>query len=277
MSEHTKEEFLNFLKSQLQRIEKEVEKMDLPIIQYPHLVPVDNGKYVGKVYLDVTEGKIGYGFTMQDVVRAKDTGINLDSTRAMDARRTAEMLIQEIVFNGYKEKNWTGLFNDTNVTALNAAEGKSGNTWKMKADCEIIKDINDLLCGAREGWSMTFLADTLLLPLTAFSRLSRIEKHGKTSFLLQHIKRANIYTLQTGQDLTIRARPELEHAADSNGGRAVAYQCAPDLLKLHLPKPHHFLDFGGEDPLYVHRWGKFCTGGLEIIQPAAVRYLDQIT
>lgn len=265
-----------FLKEQLQRIEKEVEEMSLPIIQYSRLIPVDNGRYVGRAYPDITGGKIGYGFTKQDIMRAQHMGTNLDSKRAMDARSTAEMFIQEIAFKGYEEKGWTGLFNDPNVTALNAAEGKDGNAWSMKTDDEIIEDINDFLFGIREEWNTKFLADTLLLPLAAFSRLSRIEEQGKASLLLQHIKRNNIYTWHTGQDLTILARPELKNAAASNGDRAVAYQCASNVLKLHLPEPHHFLDPTDEIDAIAIR-GKFCIGGLEISQPTAVRYLDQIT
>ena len=95
--------------------------------------------------------------------------------------------------------------------------------------------------------------------------------------VMDYVQRANVYTAQTGQALTIRTIRGLEDAAASSKGRMIAYRRDPQVLRLHLPMPHRFLPVWQTGPMSFVAPGIFRIGGLEIRRPGAVRYVDQIT
>jgi len=96
--------------------------------------------------------------------------------------------------------------------------------------------------------------------------------------ILSFVQRTNIYTLTTGQPLTIRTVRELSTGdAAGTGGRMVAYKNDEDFVKLHLPMPHRFLPVYQSGPLQFEVPGIFRTGGLELLTNAGMRYIDGIS
>ena len=92
--------------------------------------------------------------------------------------------------------------------------------------------------------------------------------------ILSFVKRTNIYTLLTGQELMIRAVRQLSTAGASGGQRMVAYKRSPRTLKFHLPMPHKFLPIWQNGPMNFLVPGIMRTGGVEILKPGAMRYAD---
>jgi hypothetical protein len=55
------------------------------------------------------------------------------------------------------------------------------------------------------------------------------------------IRRTNVYTLQTGQELTLRGMFQLDMAGAGNTPRMVPYRRDPSIVVLYMPMPFRFL------------------------------------
>jgi hypothetical protein len=74
----------------------------------------------------------------------------------------------------------------------------------------------------------------------------------------------------------IRGLRGLDTASASGGGRAIAYRCDPDVVKMHVPMTHRFLPVWQTGPIVFDVPGIFRLAGLEIRRPGAFRYADGI-
>lgn len=113
------------------------------------------------------------------------------------------------------------------------------------------------------------LADTLLLPYTVLldSSTRRIDAFNQTT-ILEWVKRNNIYTLTTGQELTIRGVfGDLDTAGACSTKRMVAYRRSPEVLKFHMPMPFRFLPAWQTGPIKFEVPGIFRLGSVEIRRP----------
>ena len=232
---------------------------------------------------------IGYRYTIEELSQAMMVpGVNLTSERAEQARRSCEEYIDNIVTRGDTTKGWDGLINRATATsAANATTGQvvlvsasgsgAARYWSAKSPDEIIRDINDLLSGVYVDSRQVEMADTLLLPVAAFTDLASRRLSDVATTVMRFIEESNIYTAVTGMPLMIRTMRGLEDAGAGNVGRAIAYKRDPSVLRLHMPMPHRFLQPMQKGPLMYEVPGIFRLGGLEIRRPGAIRYMDGIT
>ena len=79
----------------------------------------------------------------------------------------------------------------------------------------ILQDINNTLTNIWQSSLTVEMADTLLLPLSAMTLLATTQLPNTTQTLLQFIQANNLYTLETGKALTIRAVRGLDTAGAS--------------------------------------------------------------
>jgi hypothetical protein len=244
------------------------------------LADVERSRYEHPVEL----AAIGYRYTSEELGQAMMIpGMNLSADRAAAAVRAYEEFMDGIALRGVppsgNTKGWTGLINDPNVTAGNVANDGAGSAtlWSAKTPDLILRDINALLTGVYTGSLTVEMADTLLLPV---GRLDSIATTARTTTsdvtILEHLRRNNTYTAITGAPLTIRAVRGLETAGAGGTARMVAYRRDPQVVKLHLPMPHHFQAPWQSGPLVFDIPGIFRTGGVEIRRPKAFRYGDGI-
>jgi len=306
----TDQQALGFLVSQTSYIESQVYQTQYPDIQYPGLIPVDTSApewtksvtyystdRTGRAgwfhhlakdihVADITRAKnevgvemadIGYRYSLEEINDAIRLGINLSGERADAAVRASEEFIDTVALRGDAEKSFNGLINYPGITVVHAAVGASGHTtWDTKTPDEIIKDVNDTLTGQYLGTLTIELADTLLLPIGALTIAATKRIEGTTQSVLDYILQKNVYTLTTGQPLTVRGVRGLEDVGTNGSGRMVAYRRDPGVLKMHIPMPHQFLPPFQTAPLVWDIPGIFRLAGLEIRRPGAVRYLDGI-
>jgi hypothetical protein len=120
------------------------------------------------------------------------------------------------------------------------------------------------------------MADTVLLPPASLITLSTTRLSNTGENALSYLMKYNVYTLQTGQPLTIRGVLGLETAGNSGVKRMIAYRKDPQVLKMHLPMPHRFLPVWQTGPMVFDVPGIFRLGPVEIRRPGAVRYVDGI-
>lgn len=232
---------------------------------------------------------IGYGYNDEEIGQAQLLGMDLSSAKAEAARRAYMEFMWNITLTGDTTKNLLGLANQSSVTTGNAPADGTGSvtTWfdgsgnATKTPTQIIRDINNVLTGIFTGSLTVEMADTLLLPYSTISYLGATPVSSTNSeTLLSFIMRTNIYTMTTGQQLTIRGVLGLDTAGASSTKRMVAYRNAQDVVKLHLPMPHRFGHSGGlvyqDGPSSFQIPGRFRTGGVEVLRTGAFRYLDGI-
>lgn len=230
---------------------------------------------------------IGYQWNIEEVNSAIQVGSSLPDRRARAARLAYMKFMYDLTLKGSAEKGLGGLINYSGVTATTAPADGTGSvtTWVdedgvgTKTPAQIVRDINLALQGIYLGTYEQEMADTILLPVEAFNYIASTPYSATTmETILSFVQRTNIYTLTTGQPLTIRTVRELSTGdAAGTGGRMVAYKNDGDFVKLHLPMPHRFLPVYQSGPLQFEVPGIFRTGGLELLTNAGMRYIDGIS
>ena len=230
---------------------------------------------------------IGYQWNIEEVNSAIQVGSSLPDRRARAARLAYMKFMYDLTLKGSAEKGLGGLINYSGVTATTAPADGTGSvtTWVdedgvgTKTPAQIVRDINLALQGVYLSTYEQEMADTILLPVEAYNYIASTPYSATTmETILSFVQRTNIYTLTTGQPLTIRTVRELSTGdAAGTGGRMVAYKNDGDFVKLHLPMPHRFLPVYQNGPLNFVVPGIFRTGGLELLTNAGMRYIDGIS
>jgi hypothetical protein len=302
---------LGFLQAQTTYLEPQVYRMKYPELNYRDLVPIDASAsewaksvtfysvdMVGKAdwfnhlardvpLADVTRGKheigiemaaVGYRYTLEELGQAMMVpNTNLTVERAAAARRAYEEFVHNKALYGAVEKNWLGLLNHSAPTVINA-----GATWATQLATPatgitaILNDVNGVLTNIWQASLTVETADTLLLPLKSMGQLTITQLPNTTMNLMEWIKRNNIYTTTTNQQLNILGVRGLDTGGAAGQGRAVAYRKDPEIVKMHIPMPHRFLPVWQTGPMVFDIPGVFRLAGLEIRRPGAFRYLDGI-
>jgi len=297
---------LGFVISQTSHIEREVNNIVYPDIQYPTLVPVDTsapewvktvtyfsadkygkadwingngddmpraGTEMAKHESSVYTAGIGYGYGLEEISQAQMLGINLASADAEAARRAYEEMVERVALFGDTSKGLKGLVNNSTVTATAATTG----TWTSATAAQILADINGALIGQFTDTLFTSIADTLLLPYERYLLLATTMVSSTSDLsILNWLLANNAYTAQTGRPLTVRGIRGLSTMGTGSTARMVAYRRDPMVLKLHIPMPHRFLPAYQSGPLRVDIPGVFRIGGVDIRRPKEVSYTDEI-
>ena len=299
---------LNFLRTAQTYIEPGIYARQYPDFQYRELVPVDTSapEWVKQIeffsmgddmgdarefaaegddipfvefQLDkgdsrVTMAGIGYRYNLEELAHAQMYGIRLTDERADAARRAYERYVDNTAFLGRAKLGKTGLVNTASVTVLPAVNGDWVNP-ATTAD-EILADVNAVLSSIVLGSNGIEQANTILIPQAQYQAIAtkRLDP-TMTTTVMEHIQRSNLYTIRTGQALTIRAVWGLETAGAGSTTRMVAYRRDPSVVKLHIPMPLRWLP--AEHRLLKYEIpGIFRLGGVEVRRPGAMRYMDGI-
>ena len=297
---------LGFVESQTAYIEAGVYRTRFPAVRYPGLIPVDYSapewiKTITYYSMDIT-GKadwigdrasdipvvgtrldqdetavymagIGYDYGLEEVNQALMLGMNLPGEKAAAARLVYERTVDNMLFSGDTEKGWKGLYNHASVTAISATTGD----WATATEDQILADVNELLGGIYTATNEIAMGDTLLLPSLKLQYIAskRLGDGNGSLTILQFLQQANVYTAETGNQLTIRGARGLNTAGAGNTARMVAYRRSPEVLKAHIPMRHRFLPVQVQGLTYKVP-GIFRLGPLDIRLPKEVRYSDGI-
>jgi len=150
--------------------------------------------------------------------------------------------------------------------------------WSTKTPGQVLADVNGLITGVFTGTAYTGLADTLLLPYTAMHDIGtrQLSENTETT-LLQWLRTNNVYTMETGQPLSIRGVRGLETAGAAGVGRGVAYRNSEEVLKLNMPMPFKFFPVWQTGPWRYDVPGAFRIGGVDFMLPKEAAYLDGIS
>jgi len=221
---------------------------------------------------------IGYEYSRGELERAAAAGRDLSSEKAEAARKVADAFAYRIAMRGDAAKNMTGLINNPNVPTANVAADGTGSatTFESKTPDQINRDVNLCLDGVFNTTKETKRANRLLLPTTSLQYMSRTRIGDGTDTVLKFVKENNSYTLETGQALDIRGSRELETAGAGGTKRMVAYENSRDVVQMHLPGPHEFMDPFRAKAMLWEIPGIMNIGGVEFRRPKGANYCDGV-
>lgn len=301
---------LGFLQLQQTIIEPQVYRQVYPDIQYPRLVPVvtlgnEWAKSVTYTSMDsfgkaawfanqasdvplvdverqqfeqgIEMAAVGYRYNLEELGQAMIAGVPLQNDRAQAARRAYEEFVDDVALFGDTMKNWTGLTNNTTVTATTLpADGTGGlTTFASKSADLIIRDFNSVLSGIWNTSLQTEVVDTVLMPITVLTKLSSTFMSVNNNMtILQYLQQYNVFTLQAGRPLNIVGIRRLDTAGAGGLSRMVVYRNDPQVVRMHIPMPQRFLPAYQRAPLVFDVPSIFRLGGVEVRRPGAFRYVD---
>lgn len=290
---------LNFVVSQRTHIESEVLRKPYPAIKYARMIPVDtsanpfalsvthfsqdstgrakfiNGKGDDIPLVNVTGSKfeqtvnmagVGYSFSLEEIGAAQMMGTNLSSDGADAARLAYEQFVDEVAFLGDTTIGVEGFYNMTGITTAAA-----GATFAASTPDQVLAIINTALTAIETGSLGVEVADTIVLPLKAAGGMERRLGDGSDTTILDFILRANRYTRQTRQPLTV----EFDYRLDALN-KMVVYRRDPQVLKMHMPMPLRFIAPQAVN-LEIKTLGMFRFAPVNIRRPGAVRYVSGVT
>ena len=213
---------------------------------------------------------LGYDWSDREIGRAMMLGQSLSDRKVRAAFRTAEEEKERIFLNGNANYGWDGLINHSTIPKTTAAK-----TWATSTDKEIFNDANNLIANRWSATNQVRLCDTLLLPVSQFTLLSRPMGDNANQSVMQYLKMYNPYTAATGRELMIKTLRQLDGAGPSNADRALAYPRDMEVLRYHIPQELTFIEPQRRGFSWVYH-GSMVLAGLEIMEPTAMAYLDGI-
>jgi hypothetical protein len=212
-----------------------------------------------------------YGFSIQDMRRSALSGAELDSRRAMAARRSHEQAFDEVAAIGNSAAGLTGFLNHPNVPIVAAVTGQ----WVTNSatPLQMIEDLNTLVNSIVLATLETFVPDTLLLDNTSFQRInstpmSTTGDADKT--VLRFFLDNNPYIRSVDQ------WHRLNTAGAAGVSRAVAYARSPEVLEVVEPQPFEQFPPQARNLEFVVPTHSR-VGGVRISYPLGLAYMDDLS
>jgi hypothetical protein len=229
-------------------------------------------------------GALGYEFNLEEVNKARIAGINISDEKAYFARQGAEQFIYYVGLLGDALTQRGGLINNPGIVQGNAAAVGTGNSavagtpasilWANKTPEQVLADLNGLIVAPYNASNQILMADTVLMPFSAWQSLTIRVLPNTSQTLLDFILKANAFSQRTGQPLKIRGLRELETAGAGGTRRMIAYARNGRVAKFHMPMPFQFQPVWQNGPINWMVPGLFRIGGTDWIRPASATYAD---
>lgn len=183
----------------------------------------------------VRELASSYGYSIKEIRRAAQAGLDLNGRKAMAAKEAIMDLEDQIAFVGDSNFGLYGLLSHPNTnSATIAADGAtSATTFASKDADKIIRDLNILANDPSEKTQGVEKADTLLLPVAQFNQIAttRLGTYNDKTIL-------RFFLDNSPYVKNVFAVPALKGAGANSVDVAVAY--ARDPMKLELAVPSDF-------------------------------------
>jgi hypothetical protein len=131
-----------------------------------------------------------YGYSIKEIRASMHAGKRLDQRRALAARRTIERKLNKIALLSDPEGGTFGLLDFPGLTEATLIADGTGNSkaWAAKTVDQILRDINTMLDSVIIPTNGIETPDTLLLPLSAFNKLTNTRLGDNTISLMKYIR-----------------------------------------------------------------------------------------
>jgi hypothetical protein len=208
-----------------------------------------------------------YTWSAQDIRRAALAGNNLKSRKAMRARKSHELAVEEIAAKGDARTSLTGFGNNANVNLSTPITGGWATATGLQIAADMQKMTRDMVVTNKES----FLPDTIALGTQSFQEaatktVSTTGDSGKTA--LQYFLDSSPYI----KDVESWYKLDDMNAGGTNE-RAVCYKRDPMVLELEMPQeyeefPPQARGLSFEVPTHSR------TGGVVVYYPLGMIYMD---
>lgn len=214
-----------------------------------------------------------YGYSLQEIRKARRNGVPLSQQKANVARRAHEELVDKLLAHGDAANSLLGLLNQPNALAMSAPDGAGAGTdsaWTAKTPDEILADMHAGPQAMVDATNQLEQPDTLLLPPSRYGLVATryLDKTaGQT--VLQAFLATSPYITNVDQ------WSPLETAGAGGTKRAVFYRRSPDALEAVIPQEFEQLDEQARGLEVVVPCHSRC-GGVIVYLPLSMLYLDGI-
>lgn len=211
-----------------------------------------------------------YGYSIQEIRRAQMTGTNLETRRAVAARRAIDELQDKIAWFGDAKAQLNGFLNNSGANVYVAANNAAGTSkaWANKTADEIVADIAGIITAGPVATNGKEVPDTLLLPLNLYNVVMTTPYGSNRDKTIMGFLRDNY-----PQITRIEWVSELATAGASGASRVVAYSRDPNKVEVQIPLRLEQLppqQKGMEFEVICHQR----TAGVAIYYPMSVTYCD---
>lgn len=222
----------------------------------------------GEVVQPIKSIGSAYNYTIQEMRASQMAGTQIETKRAVAARRIIENAIEYIGAFGNVTAGLPGFVNNSNVTLITS--GITGD-WLTATSAEILDDLNFIANSVPDNSKAIWTPDTLLLPPTRYNVVMT-----KAFSDLQPKPVGRVFLDNSPYIRNIDQWPLLETAdAGGTGPRGICYLRSPEVLELMIP-----LEFEQLPPqqralaFIINCHCRF--GGMKITYPMGLTYVDGI-
>lgn len=226
----------------------------------------------------IQTGRLGYGYTLEEISQAMLMGRDLSSDKARATMRLMEQGLNKLAYLGNDSAEYEGLLNNSNVPVSEAPD-TIANLAAAATDVGGAQAIVQFMQGAVnqvyvDQTRTTFFPTEIMLPPSQRATLaSTILPFGGNMTLLQYLQ-ANLDV--GGQTVAITSEISLEGAGADGGDRMMVYTRDYEAAKFHLPMGPRFLEPYRDSGTSWFIPGLTRTGGTEIRVPQAHAYFDGV-
>lgn len=233
------------------------------------------------VVIPILDASVGGFLTRADIrTYTHAHGGTLDTELSGVMKKASERHVEGTFFYGDGDVGFTGWMNEPNITVAQAFDNAALNSkkWIDKTPDEILKDINFYMAQIFTDSLQMHQANSVFIPTAQYADIAtrRMGILETTITVLDYIKRSNLFTATTGQELNIMGIPHLKNAgAGGVVDRMVILQNDADYQKLPFPIPYRFLPpvpMG----LQTNLFAEYKFGPYHNRWPASALYIDEI-
>lgn len=211
-----------------------------------------------------------YGYSIQEIRKAKMAGTPLEQRRANTARKAVMQTEDEIGAKGDVKSGLQGLFTNANTTeyVLPADGAGALKTFASKTPAQILRDMNGMVNTPVDITNGVEIVDTLLLPIAQYTLISSTARSDNSdTTILQYFMKNNPFIRNVDH------YHKLKGLGAGGTDKMFAYRRDPDVLTLEIPQDFEQFppqEDGMEFVVYCHE--RF--GGVIIYYPLATIFAD---
>lgn len=241
------------------------------IHNYANDLPVVNVKakeFTSKVY---SEG-VSFGYSIQDIRESKAEGKALDTKLAAAARRSVELLTNDLAFYGDEDTDLQAFFNNPNVNYYTVPADGTGSSklWANKTPDLILRDINHAAMMVRTVTKATEYVDTLILPDEQYGHIATTPRSSTSDTTILE------FLLKTSPWIkTVMPCYELKGAGAAGVDIGIMYHKSSEKLELEIPQPFEMFA-PQEKGMYYEVACHARIGGVLIYYPKSIVQMDGI-
>lgn len=220
-----------------------------------------------KFTMPVVSIAAAYGYSIQDLRAAAQSGEPLDATRAAAARRAIEAEIDNFAAFGAADAGLGSFLKVSDVPLVTPITG----TWASADPAEILADIAKLLQNIVTATKTVHKPNTLLLDTASYGIISqRPYSDTNPTTILQAFLAGNPYISVVDQWTLLDTAN-----ASNNGPRLVAYDRNPAVCEMRIPQDFETLPAQEKNfEFVVNCHARF--GGVVTRYPLAMAYMDGV-